>query len=391
MRIVSVYVGYFAAFGISIPFFPAYLRGLGLSGPQVALILAVGPVCHLGVPLAWGWLADRTGRPDLLLRVACAGASLALLPMALARSLPAVLAAYAVHQLFAVPILALIDSLALAQVRRRGGAYSRLRLWGSASFLACCWAAGLLFTFRGRGAGDPLVPLMMSGGFALGAVAALRVRREPAGAEGEAVLRPHLRDVATLLRNRRFLFILILAALHWSTLAPYHAYLGILALHRGMPPSIISNAFAVSVICEMVAFYVFPTLARRFPLPTLLAVASGATAIRWFLVAITTSATAMVALQSMHALSFGLFWATAMSWVAGSIPASLRATGQALYTTTLFGLGNLLGYTGAGLLYERGAAGGPEPAFYAAAAVALIPFTLALVARARMKVATPGA
>jgi MFS transporter, PPP family, 3-phenylpropionic acid transporter len=385
VRIVHVYVGYFAAFGISIPFFPAYLRGLGLSGPEVALILGVGPVCHLGVPLAWGWIADRTGRPDLLLRVACAGAALALVPLALARSLPAIVASYAVHQLFAVPILALIDSLALAQIRKSGGDYSRLRLWGSASFLACCLGAGLLFTWRGRGAGDPWVPLLMSAGYALAAVAALRVRREPAvDGGGVTLVRPNSRDVAALLRNRRFLFILVLAALHWATLAPYHAYLGILAIQRGMPPSIISQAFAVSVISEIAAFYFFPALARRFALPSLLAVASGATAVRWFLVATTSSAAALVGLQSLHALSFGLFWAAAMSWVASSVPPTLRATGQAVYTTVLFGLGNLAGYTVAGLLYDRGAGGGPALAFLAAGALAVVPCLLALAARARM-------
>jgi PPP family 3-phenylpropionic acid transporter len=204
------------------------------------------------------------------------------------------------------------------------------------------------------------------------------------------LVRPNSRDVAALLRNRRFLFILVLAALHWATLAPYHAYLGILAIQRGLPPSIISHAFAVSVIAEIAAFYFFPALARRFALPSLLAVASGATAVRWFLVATTSSAAALVGLQSLHALSFGLFWAAAMSWVATAVPPALRATGQAVYTTVLFGLGNLAGYTGAGLLYESGAGGGPEPAFLAAAALALVPCLLALVARARMPRAAAG-
>ena len=91
-----LYIGYFGAFGISIPFFPTYLCGLGLTGAQVAMLLSVAPLFHLGVPLFWGWIADRTRRPDLLLRLACAGAALALVPLAGARTLPGLLGAYAV-------------------------------------------------------------------------------------------------------------------------------------------------------------------------------------------------------------------------------------------------------------------------------------------------------
>ena len=380
MRLIPIYVGYFAAFGISIPFFPSYLRALGLSGPEVALVLGVGPLFHLGVPLAWGWLADRLRRPDWLLRLACAGACLALLPLVWARDLPAVLASYALHQLFAVPILALLDSLALAEVRRSGGEYARLRLWGSASFLVICSGAGYLFTLRERTDAEPLVPLMMSAGYGLAALAALRIRSDPA----DRPPRPHLGDLRALLASRRFLFILILAPLHWATLAPYHAYLGILALERGFPPATVGHAFAVSVVAEILAFYFFRRLAGRASLAALLAIASLATAARWLLVARSTSAGALIALQSLHALSFGVFWGAAMAWVASCVPPALRATGQALFTTVVFGLGNLVGYAGAGLLYDpKGAAsggGGPAPAFVAAGFVALIPFALAVAA-----------
>jgi PPP family 3-phenylpropionic acid transporter len=73
-----------------------------------------------------------------------------------------------------------------------------------------------------------------------------------------------------------------------------------------------------------------------------------------------------------------------MSWVATSVPPALRATGQAVYTTVVFGLGNLAGYTGAGLLYDRGPGGGSAPAFLAAAVLAIVPCLLAVGARLRM-------
>jgi PPP family 3-phenylpropionic acid transporter len=84
-------------------------------------------------------------------------------------------------------------------------------------------------------------------------------------------------------------------------------------------------------------------------------------------------------LQALHAASFGLFWASSMAWLGEAVPPGLRATGQALFTALTFGLGNLLGFSACGRLYD--ASGGAQTAFLAAAALELVPLTMALVAR----------
>lgn len=372
------YVCLFITSGVSVPFFPPYLRGLGLSGKQVSLMMSVAPVLHLGIPLGWGWLADRTRRPDLLLRIACAGAALCILPLAGVRAMAALLTIYAAHQFFAVPILGLGDSLALDRMRKTGEDYTRVRLWGSASFLVICAAVGPLLDARGR-TGDPLVPILLAVGFAAAAAAAFGLRGEP----GRPA--PHLREVRALLGNRRFLFILVLAPLHWAALTPYHGFLGILALDRGFPRSTVSAAFFVAVLAEVAAFLVFPRLRRHLRLETLLAVMAGITVLRWVLIAGIPfgrpSAAAFLLLQLLHAATFGLYWASAMAWLAESIPSTLRATGQALFTAVTFGLGNLVGFAACGRLYDF--TGSAEAAFLAAAGLELIPLAMALLARRR--------
>src|SRR5512138_2963988 len=103
------YLCYYLTLGVSTPFFPAYLRQLGLSGQQVSLLLATSPALQLFVPLGWGWLADRTRRPDLILRGMCLGAFLASLPVIVVRTMPALLGLYLAQQLFVVAIVSLAD------------------------------------------------------------------------------------------------------------------------------------------------------------------------------------------------------------------------------------------------------------------------------------------
>jgi PPP family 3-phenylpropionic acid transporter len=364
------YVCYFTAVGVSVPFFTPYLRGLGLSGLEISALLSLAPLCHLGVPLCWGWFADRTQRPDVLLRVACLGACLCLLPLLYVRTLPALVYVYAAHQVFAVAILALMDSMAIDRVRREGGEYARIRLWGSVSFMLACWLCGLWLDARARPGGDPLVPLLMTAALGVTVLASLSVRGHP-GTE-----RPHAHDLRRLLRDRRFLLLLVVAPLHWACTAPYHGFLGVLVRDRGLPASVTGSAFALSVLCELGAFFFFRRLRQRFSLPALLAVVTAASAVRWAVVAVSTSTVVLVAVQALHALTFGVFWGTAMAWLAACVPPSLRATGQALYATATSGLGSLLGIYGAGLLYD--ATGGAAAAFAAAAALELVPLALVL-------------
>jgi PPP family 3-phenylpropionic acid transporter len=382
------YVCLFVTSGVAVPFFPTYLRGLGLGGRQVSLMMSVAPFFHLAVPLGWGWLADRTRRPDLLLRVACAGAALLILPILGVRdprAMTALLAIYACHQFFAVPILGLSDSLALDRMRRMGEDYTRVRLWGSASFLVVCWVVGKLLEVRGRGAADPLVPSLLAVGFALAALAAFGLRGEPGRAP------PHLREVRQLLRNERFLFILILAPLHWAALTPYHGFFGILMLDHGFATTAVSHSYFLAVLAEVAAFLIFPQLRRRFRLETLLGFMAAVSAVRWLLVSGIPFGplheAPLTALQMLHAASFGLYWASAMAWLADAVPASLRATGQALFTSVTFGVGNLFGFAIAGRLYDF--TGGAEAAFLGASALELLPLAMAIWAARRWSTRPP--
>jgi PPP family 3-phenylpropionic acid transporter len=364
------YVVYFTAVGVSIPFFAPYLRALGLSGLEVGAMMSVAPLLHLGVPLLWGWAADRTRRPDLLLTVACVGAAVCLAPFVRLRAVSALLLVYGLHQLFAVAILGLADSLAVDRARRRGEEYGRTRVFGSLSFIASCLVSGRILEARGRGDGDPLVPVAIATILAIAALASVGVRGEPGRA------RPHAHDLRQLLADRRFRLLLVVAPLHWAAASPYHGFFGVLLRDRGLSPSVTSLGFGVSVTAEVAAFVFFHHLRRRFSLHGLLAWAMAGSALRWLLVALRVPPALLIGTQLLHALTFGVYWGAAVGWLGECVPPSLRATGQTLYTAATFGIGNLVGMLGTGALYD--ATGGGEAAFGAAAALELVPLALTL-------------
>jgi PPP family 3-phenylpropionic acid transporter len=191
---------------------------------------------------------------------------------------------------------------------------------------------------------------------------------------GSTAPRPRARDALALLRDRRLLALLAACAVHWGGCAPFHLLFGVYVRDLRLPASVTGLAMTAGVGAEVLALLVYPRLARRFDPRALFALAFAGTALRWALLARTGGVPALVLLQVLHALTFGIFWGASMQAMAALVPSPLRATGQALYSAVVFGIGNGAGYQLAGWGYDH--LGGAGPLFGWAAVVELVPLAL---------------
>jgi len=354
-------------------FLPAYLRGLGLSGREISTVFTVTPTLALVVPLAWAYLADRTQRHDRVLRVVVGGAWLAFTPILFARGFPVILAVWGLYALFSVAIGTLADGFAVARVRD-GAVYGRLRMWGSVGYVIATVAVGALLSARARTA-DWLVPVALW--LALGCTFAVAwTLRGP----GESAARPRAADVKVLLGDPRLRLLLVIAALHWICLTPYNVYFGVFMRDLGLSPLAWGTAYSIGVVMEVVVLAVFHHLQARFRLSTLLAVVFAVTAVRWLATATLRAPGALIALQALHGLTFGMFWSAAIALVAASTPPSLRATGQALLMIAI-NLGSAVGNSMTGRIYD---ARGSRLLFLLAAIGELAPLVVVLAGRRRL-------
>jgi PPP family 3-phenylpropionic acid transporter len=370
------YFFFFMSVGVYTPYLSPYLRGLGFSGRQISFVFSVQPVLALALPLAWAWIADHTRKHARVLQVATAGAAVGFVPVVFARSFTGVLAGWAAYALFNVGISGLADALAAARVRA-GADYGRMRLWGSVGFMVTAALGGLVLTARGARPADPAVPVMMALALAGAFVAALRQR-----GTGEVGARPRIHDIATLVADRRFRTLLLVAPIHWACCAPYNAFFGVFMRDRNLSPAMLGASFCVGVSAEVAVLYAFRRLRARFDLELLLAIAFGASAVRWAAVSQVHSMAALVALQSLHGLTLGLFLGAGVSLIAATVPPSLRASGQALFVIAFNGVGSIIGNLGTGALYD---AGGGTVVFLVAAAAELVPLAIVLRARKRLR------
>jgi PPP family 3-phenylpropionic acid transporter len=368
-RLKWIYFLAYAGVGTWLSYFAPYLRGLGFSGEEIGAVSMAQQLVAVPAALAWGALGDRLGSPLRALRFCALGAAVAVIGIPLARTPLSMGAALVVAAAFGGGIVPLVDSITVQAVQ---GEYARTRLYGSVGFVLSAQGLGLLLSARGERPADPVMPLAY---VACVVTYALLAQTFPSAKARED--RPHWREAMALLSAPRLLFVLTICALHWGTLGPYHLMFGVRVRDAGLPSSVTGSAMALGVVAEVFALAIFPKLEQRFSLRALFAAAFLGTVLRWAALSRAESTAALVLLQLLHALSFGIFWGCAVEAMQRVVPERLRATGQALFSAVVFGAGNAIGYALAGAGYDR--FGSVAPLFAGAAAAECLPLLLLLL------------
>lgn len=337
------YVLFFGSVGVTLPWLPAWFDEQGFGPLRVGLLLALHPLAMTLCPPFWGAWADRSGRPDRVLRVLAFGAAVAFFPLLfLEKNYAATLACVAAYAVFVSSITPTLDSVALRSVDGDGAAFARIRLFGSVGFVVTTFAFG-----HGVAATGARI-VQVAWGFMLAyALWSLRVnaRAEPArGAHPLAAL--------GLLKDASSRRLLVACAAHWVACAPYHGSFARLVRDRGFDPSVVGDGVGTGVAAELAVMAAWPLLGGRWSTRTLLVGSFLVSAVRWAAVAFVTEPRLLVALQLLHGFTFAAFYLSAVSEVTTRVAPELRASGQALFAAVTFGLGGCVGFVASGFVLE---------------------------------------
>lgn len=359
------YAGYYATVGVLLPYLSAYFEARGFDARTIGLLLSFSPLASTLTPALVGYLADRTGRPRALMRLALAGAALAMFALSFASTPALALACMLGYASFHPPILVLLEAATLHELEARGGVYARVRLFGSLAFVVVAFGAGLaLDGAADRGAALAWIPRAAS--LALLAQLAISARL-PTSPRLRAP--PDRRAALGLLRTPGLPLLLAASALHWVAMAPYHTLFSLHVHHLGLADSVVGASMAFGATVEIAVMAAAPRLERRLDARRMLLLAFASGVLRWALTGLAREGWAIVAVQALHGLSFGAFYVAAIAELSRRVPSELRATGQGLFFAVVFGLGGAVGTQLAG--HVAAAWGGASP-FFVSSALSLV-------------------
>ena len=368
-RLALFYGTLFGLMGTHLPFFPVWLKAVGIDASWIGVITAVPAVTRFTIlPFVTG-LAERRGslRGAMVVTAFAAAAGFSVVGTQHAPLL--VFLAFAVTACMWTPMVPLTDAYALRGVARYGLNYGPLRLWGSAAFVAGALACGLLVDII---AARHLIWVIASVA-GLGAVVSLGLlpldnpKAPPATLHG----------AGALLREPGFLAIIVAAALIQGSHAAYYTFASITWQGAGLGGLTIAGLWVLGVLAEIVVFALSP----RFTLPPAVLVVIGALSavVRWLITAQEPSVAVLSVVQLAHGLTFGLTQLGTMGLLVRHVPVHVMARGQG-YLAACSGIVASSASILSGAVYARYGQG----VYYVMAAMALSGAVVMWLARHRL-------
>lgn len=373
-RLSAFYFCYFATLGAFLPFWSVYLKTVGFAADQIGVLTAMMVATKIVAPYLWGWLADKTGRGLLLIRITTLLSVLFFAGFLLRGDYVWMASITLIFSFFWNATLPQFEASTLLHLRDQPQRYSHIRLWGSIGFIAAVLGIGrLLDTVNIRQLPWLITGLLLANSLVAWMTPEARrsvLRHDDASRHGSA-------SWAELLAF--FAVYMLLQVAH----APYYTFYSVYLQHFGYSASLTGLMWSLGVLAEILVFVGMSGLLKRVGVRALLLLSLLLSTLRWWLIAEAAQHLAVLAgAQVLHAASFGVAHVVAMQLLQRYFGERHLGKGQALYSSVSFGIGGVLGSYYSGYWWE--AAGG-RLVFIAASLACGLALIVAFVGVARQK------
>jgi len=329
--------------GTLLPFIPLLLVERGLSPSAIGLVLAACASASFTVGIACAYLADRSLSAERMVVFATAGAAATALLLVFPGAATVALVVIALS--FVRSPLMLLDPIALRRLLHAPRTdYARIRLRTSAGWAASSVASGALL----QGFGLRLIPFLYAPlSLLLGAWVWRALKPAPREATTPAASQVRLPRIP-----KAFAIFLVSCFLLGASLAATQNFLTLQIDFLGGGALLIGAAAAFQAMTEIPTMASMHVLTRRLSHRWLFVIGCAiylAIYIAWALV---SDATTAALLKLVGGVAFALTFVAAVMIANDLVPSRLRATGQALMKSVMFGVAPIVGAIGGGIVYE---------------------------------------
>lgn len=340
------YFTYFFSYGIFLPFWSVWLKGIGLAPETIGLLLGAGLIARfLGSLL----LAPRVTDPSRLvfaLRVLALLTLIFAVAFWLGTTTAWLLIVMVGFNLFFSPLVPLTDALAGTWQKQITLDYGKVRVWGSLAFVIGSALTGKLISIFDYQA----ILVMLSIGVTsmlLGMMLRPSVMPQGQARQNESAGWPAWRKL--VLESWRFLAcVSLLQGAH----AAYYGFSAIYWQEAGYSASVVGYLWSLGVVAEIVVFTLSNKLFRRWSARDLLLLSALSGIVRWSLMAWTTDLPWLILAQILHCGSFTVCHLAAMRYISARQGSEVIRL-QAVYSAVAMGGSIAIMTMFAGFLFQH--------------------------------------
>ena len=348
----------FTIFGTSVlavSYFPLFYKHLGFSSSQVGLLYSLGPLISILSNLFWSMISDKLGTIKKIMIILLAGQLISVLLLSRATEFQSVILILSVFYFFYYPVFPLADTMAIKTAQKYGRNFISIRVFGSLGYAFFALTIGYLLRALGTSWSMTLCIIIIVTALII-AWWLQDVKVTPSDTSlGSKSLIPKAKGkgLREILFQKEVLWffscVFVLALGHRMN----EAFLTVSLKEMGAGDELIGWALLASALSEIPVFFALSKYGDRFKELPLLAFASLMYAVRFLLMSIVHDPGAVIAVQAMHSVTFGIYYVTAVRYITRIIPDELRATGLAIFTVVWSSAAGLLSGTFGGIIFEE--------------------------------------
>lgn len=345
-RLGGFYFFYYSIVGTFMPYWNLYLQDQGFNYQEIGVLSSIAIVTRFFAPLVWGWIADKSGKRMLLVRVAtwmesCIWLAIFIVP----NTFQSVALLMLIFSFFQNAILAQFEGVTLFWLgNQKAKLYGKIRKWGSVGFIVGVFTIGAILEI----VHISMLPILLLIIASLAFIWSFTIR-EP---DSAPTSQKHLEPLLPVLKRPTVAAFFAIEFILLFSHAPFYSFYSNFLKSLNFSTTEIGFLWAMGVFAEIYMFSIASKIFQRFSWRSLVIVCLLVTSIRWMLVAVFSHYfIGQLFAQCLHAFSFGLFHLIAMRVIFQNFSAGQQGRGQALYST-MWGLGVAFGSVLAGHFWK---------------------------------------
>lgn len=258
-----------------------------------------------------------------------------------------------------MPTLALVNSVAFAQMKDPSKQFGKIRVWGTIGWIVAGLAISYLFAWDGQ---EAIAQGMLRNTFLLCAIASLllgvfsfTLPKTPPKSRGEQVgLKEVLGlDALALLKDRNFLVFFLSSVLICIPLAFYYQNANPFLTEIGVENA--TGKMTLGQVSEVVFMLVLPVFLNRFGIKITLLIGMLAWVVRYVMFAYGNPDSGMVLLLvgiALHGICYDFFFVSGQIYTNSKAGEKIKNAAQGLITLATYGVGMLIGFWVAGKITD---------------------------------------
>jgi PPP family 3-phenylpropionic acid transporter len=247
---------------------------------------------------------------------------------------------------FYTPIQPLQDILTLNTVKRYGGNYGNVRLWGSIGFAIICLLIGM---YTDRYGIQQLVFVFITISLAT-LISSLFLEESKPESEARFI---NVQDVVSLFRNKRFLFFLIFTFIVVMPSRIVDSFLGIHIKSLGGSDTLVGTASMIAALSEVPFFIIVGILLKRINPLYLILIGSSFYLIRALCVSLITQPEHILYMQFLFGVAFTFIFVASMSYVMSIVSNHVKGTALSIFFAIFWGLTGIVGNIVGGMVLDQ--------------------------------------